>query len=258
MRLVFEPGQQRDFLCKARSVLGCGWEEMSALVGISPRSFRDWVGERTLGNEDGLHKISDISGVVLPTIIQKREEHWSAQLYARKGALTRLRLYGPPGTPEGRRKGGLISQSNRQLYPERYPNSTWVVKKLFVVPDFSEDLAELVGIILGDGGLTKAQLRITLNSVVDRNYSLYVKEVLEGVFGYKVSIHKHKNARAVTLIVTGVALVEYLTSVGLMVGNKVRQQVDVPGWIKKNGEFSRWCLRGLMDTDGAFLAIDIG
>ena len=38
---------------------------------------------------------------------------------------------------------------------------------------------------------------------------------------------------------------------GLEVGHKTRNQVSVPGWIKKSEEFSEKCLKGLIDTNGA-------
>ena len=49
---------------------------------------------------------------------------------------------------------------------------------------------------------------------------------------------------------SGVEIVKYLLKMGLRIGDKVRQQVDVPEWIKQSTEFSRWCVRGLMDMDG--------
>ena len=36
----------------------------------------------------------------------------------------------------------------------------------------------------------------------------------------------------------------------MQTGNKVTQQVDVPVWIKENIEYSKKCVRGLIDTDG--------
>jgi len=39
---------------------------------------------------------------------------------------------------------------------------------------------------------------------------------------------------------------------GLKPGNKVKNQVGIPGWIDKNIEYSKACLRGLIDTDGSF------
>ncbi|KKU26620.1 MAG: hypothetical protein UX37_C0001G0047 [Microgenomates group bacterium GW2011_GWA2_46_16] len=70
------------------------------------------------------------------------------------------------------------------------------------------------------------------------------------IFGYSPSILKRKECNAVNVVVTGVNFVSYLKSIGLYVGDKVRQQVDVPNWIKSDPELCRWCLRGLMDTDG--------
>ena len=43
---------------------------------------------------------------------------------------------------------------------------------------------------------------------------------------------------------------EFLCVLGLKTGNKVKQQVDVPLWIKNNRKYFKYCLRGLMDTDG--------
>ena len=37
---------------------------------------------------------------------------------------------------------------------------------------------------------------------------------------------------------------------GLKTGNKIKQQVDIPNWIKRNRRFSIACIRGLVDTDG--------
>jgi intein/homing endonuclease len=52
------------------------------------------------------------------------------------------------------------------------------------------------------------------------------------------------------IYLNGINLVNYLVKIGLRVGNKVKQQVDVPDWIKKSKEFRIACVRGLMDTDG--------
>lgn len=36
-------------------------------------------------------------------------------------------------------------------------------------------------------------------------------------------------------------------------GNKVRQQVDIPEWVKKKRPYAIACLRGLIDTDGCVI-----
>jgi intein/homing endonuclease len=35
-----------------------------------------------------------------------------------------------------------------------------------------------------------------------------------------------------------------------MIGNKIRNQVTIPKWIKENNEFLKRCIKGLIDTDG--------
>lgn len=37
---------------------------------------------------------------------------------------------------------------------------------------------------------------------------------------------------------------------GLGQGNKVRRNIQVPEWIKTNKTFSRYCIKGMIDTDG--------
>jgi hypothetical protein len=61
---------------------------------------------------------------------------------------------------------------------------------------------------------------------------------------------KRRSVNASVIIVTGVNFVEYLMELGLKIGNKVKQQVGVPEWIKSDRGFSRACVRGLFDTDG--------
>lgn len=250
-RLVFRKGQQREFLLRVKKSIGYTSDEIGSLLGITGRSFRDWLSEKTLGEEEGLKKLSRISGVELPKIVEKRDEFWSARKYARKGALARLAKYGPPGTPEGRSKGGRVSQQRRRENPEYYRKLGCSIPNTFKFPHKeSKELAEFIGIILGDGGLSNAQLYITLNSVADRQYIGYVRGLVFRLFRYNPTQHFRKAANAVDLIISGSSMVEYLTNMGLRVGNKVKLQVDVPAWVKRKRTFSRYCLRGLMDTDG--------
>lgn len=53
------------------------------------------------------------------------------------------------------------------------------------------------------------------------------------------------------IVVSRVELVRYLHSLGLPIGNKVKQQFDIPEWIKRNQRFAVACVRGLVDTDGS-------
>jgi hypothetical protein len=136
MRLVFEVGDQVRFFRKIKKVSGLSNNVLGSLVGVSGRSFGDWVNGK---------------------ILEEREEFWSGRINGRKAALERLRVYGPPGTPEGRSKGGLVSWQRRRENPDVYRKQGCIVGNEFNKPKKSEDLAEFIGIVLGDGCLTKSQ-----------------------------------------------------------------------------------------------------
>src|SRR3989344_3154088 len=87
----------------------------------------------------------------------------------RKGGLSRMRLYGNPGTKLGRSLGGQKSLQTHRLNGA----SPFVVRKI-LIPSFSSDLAEFIGIVLGDGGITSRQVVITLHKDDDRDYAEYV------------------------------------------------------------------------------------
>lgn len=62
------------------------------------------------------------------------------------------------------------------------------------------------------------------------------------MFGQMPSIYKRKDAKATVLVMGGTNLIAFLCHLGLKTGNKAHQQVDVPKWVKKNREYSKFCL----------------
>ena len=125
--------------------------------------------------------------------------------------------------------------------------------------EISEKMAEMFGIILGDGhvrykqikGKTQASFTITLNFVDSYEYVLYVKKMITDLFG-KCGERKRNGCKSGDLVVYGKNVVEFLIKNGIFPGNKVKNQVDVPSWIKENNAYRISCLRGLFDTDGSF------
>jgi hypothetical protein len=249
-RCVFNSGKQRRFMSKVQENLGLSWEKIGQLVKLSPHTLRDWKREKFLAKKEVLLQLSQLSNARLPTIIEERKEWWSAYQQASAGARARMKIYGPPGTPEGRRKGGLISQKKRRENPDFYRQLGCNVRNKFLQPKPSDKLAEFVGIMLGDGSITDNQIRVTLNNKNDVQYSKCVSNHIQELFGKKPSIlpRKQKNARNVLL--SGVNLVNYCLTIGLVKGNKIKAQVDIPEWIKKNKQYYLACIRGLFDTDG--------
>lgn len=126
-------------------------------------------------------------------------------------------------------------------------------RKEIVYPKKSAKLAEFMGIMLGDGGITRKQISVTLNSEDDKEYTQFVFDLIKELFKVEAGISKRKDAKALRLQVSRINLVDFLVKLGLKRGNKVKQKADVPRWIKEKKEFKIACLRGLIDTDGGIL-----
>lgn len=122
---------------------------------------------------------------------------------------------------------------------------------VFKYPEDTPDFSEMIGIILGDGCITKGQIHITLNSTADKFYIEYVSSLINKLFDYNPYIRPHHTSSNATIIIcSGVDLIRFLISKGMMVGSKTANQVNVPLWIRKSKILSGYCLRGLIDTDG--------
>lgn len=131
----------------------------------------------------------------------------------------------------------------------KYPKKSH--RKRVILPKRSALLAELFGIILGDGEiLNDWQFRITVNSIADLEYSRYISWLIKHLFQIETSIKKVSTRNALRIFCNSTTIVDFLLDNGLVRGNKITNQVDIPIWIKNNSEYSRNCVRGLVDTDG--------
>lgn len=242
----FRSGEQNNFIEVAlyKSKLSIG--ELAKLVSISPRNFRDWKREKLSMTSSSVKLISSKFHIKLEEEIQLLEERWQKYKSAKGkiGGNVFKKLYGNPATDEGRRKGG-----KRALEVLRQKGLIPPVKT-FKSPRKSKNLAEFIGIMLGDGGITDSQITVTLNREADRDYISYVKNLLNTLFGEYPKHLKRKGSLADSIYYNGINIVKNLEKLGLRRGNKVRQQVEVPKWIHNNKEYSKSCCRGLMDTDG--------
>lgn len=246
-RIKFLPGQQKIFLQSVQTKSHLHSDKLAKLAGIVPRSYRDWKREKmNITLRAGL-LFQKRFGILLPEDPEVMALRWKnfKKSLSRKGGIACYRKHGSPGTVEGRKKGGAKALSilrAKGIIPER--------KKYNLPSKFDEELAEFVGILLGDGGITIGQTVITLNSEADKDYVLYVNELENKLFNTIPKNLKRNDSKAIVIYLNGINLVDYLIKIGLKVGNKVKQQVDVPDWIKKSKEFRIACVRGLMDTDG--------
>ncbi len=124
-------------------------------------------------------------------------------------------------------------------------------RKTINIPKESKELAEILGVIFGDGGINNNwQLVISLNSNLDLKYSRYISNVLKKLFKIKVYARKRPNQNTLVLVCSSTSLVDFLVKKGAVRGNKVAQQIDIPEWINNNPEYEKSFVKGLVDTDG--------
>lgn len=222
MRIKLVQGKQKELIFLAKK--DKTWDQLSSQLKIpSPYLSNDLKNQRVLLSEKLYLDLCLLSGKNFNEfIIDKLEDNW------------------------GRSKGGKNS------------SGTYITE--VNLPQESIELAELYGIMLGDGSLTKIknykvgtyQLRVVGDSRNDKTYLLeYVKPLIEKLFSLKVATFVSKKKNALYLVVTSRKLVEFFESKGFKPGDKIRNLLDIPDWIKNNKEFLRRCLKGLYDTDGS-------
>lgn len=112
----------------------------------------------------------------------------------------------------------------------------------------SKELAEFIGIMLGDGHISHFQTIVTLGSK-EESYVHYVAKLINRIFKIKPKISIKKNGYR-DVYVGSVELTKWLRSQGLK-NNKVKSQVSVPSWIFSDRKLIESFVRGFFDTDGS-------
>ncbi len=124
-------------------------------------------------------------------------------------------------------------------------------RKSVSIPKKSTLLAEFMGIMLGDGGINNDwQANITLNASADAVYATKIVAMIQELFGIEPAVRKRKDRNTLVISISSTTVVDYLVSLGLVRGNKIKGKAQIPEWIKKNKTYYMACVRGLIDTDG--------
>lgn len=251
-RLLLEKNLQRKFLEEICNRNGFTWKKIADLCGVSKRTVQDWHKEKFKIKYETALMLHKKTSVAMPKTIAVLPEYWNTKDAAVKGALRRYEKYGNPGTSKGRRKGGLVSQEKFRLNPEYAKNIGAKIRKEIKCPSNSWLLAEFVGILLGDGGITKNQVVITFNRDTDKPYSIFIQDTIKKLFNMSSTISMRISDKGDDIVVSSRNLVEFLLRKGMRIGSKVRNNADIPGWISEKSVYRIACLRGLIDTDGSF------
>jgi len=128
-----------------------------------------------------------------------------------------------------------------------YSKDTTVPKLKLI---YSEELAELVGILIGDGEIMKdGTLRIAFDPKKDKNF-LYrrVFLLIHNLLGNDIKFESNKR-----IGIYNIAFVRYLKEdCNLIPGSKFVNNWEIPEWCFEKEEYLSAVLRGLFDTDGYF------
>ena len=248
-RIVF-PLQypQKDFLAKIKKTLGLSWSDLAVIVGVHPRTMRDWARGKYPMSYRSAIILSQKARILIPIGASKKK--WGDHLSeaGKKGGISRLKKYGRVSLDEKKRKERWRNWWESE---GKYKSNLVTSKRSIASPPQDKDLAEFMGIMIGDGGITNYFITVSLHSEDDLEYSRFVAELMDTLFSIKPKVYKSKTSKVLDLVIHRKNLVEFCMDMGLPKGDKIKQGIDIPKWIKRNKEFSIACLRGLVDTDGS-------
>jgi len=219
MRIKLEKGKQKKLILLAKS--NGTWKDLAQFTGIKESYLlRDLKYEKILLTEEKYKVLCEKAKINFDEFILDRlNENW------------------------GRSIGGIKSLGS-------------TIKVVYKRNDLL--LSEFIGAILGDGNINfykngkkvgTYQVKIAGDLEKDKDYHLnYLKPLIESIFNLEARALISKHERF--LVISSKELITFLISKGLKSGDKIKNQITIPSWIKRNKKYLMSCLRGLMDTDG--------
>lgn len=249
-RVIFSLGQQNMFLENIKESLKLPYVTIAQSLRISNRTLTDWRREKFSISLRAAGILCRKAGIKLPRCVEIRNPFWYTSRAGKLGALTRMKIYGNPGTPEGRSKGGKISYAKRvALIKAGVVVEKWTTRKEILKPIPSVLLAEFIGALLGDGMINHYQVQFTAHKE-EFLYHEFLEKITKELFGLPGTHAAHGKDNAITFTISSRALVEYLNTLGIS-SNSTERKINLPGWIFVNKARRLGFLRGIFDTEGS-------
>lgn len=239
---------QGKFLSMVKQKRQITLKKFAEELGISVRTLTDWMnGSYRMVYSVAIY-LSKSSNINLPRGIKKIRWKDHVSMAGKIGASINLNKNGSIG---GSKEFRIKRWREWWESKGRFKKQSILISRAVKFPRHSVNLAEFVGIMLGDGGITKYCINITLHRN-EKKYAVFVSDLINRLFGVYPKIYLLKSSRALNITVYRKKIVEFLEKKGLVYGNKVKSQVTIPLWINKRKKFKIACIRGLVDTDGCF------
>lgn len=221
MRVRLKPNYQNKLILKAKTNNNLTWKELSSRLNLCEGYLKNELrNEKTTLSEKIYFQLTKLAKVNFDKQIIKKLDD-----------------------NWGRLKGSLTFEKPKLLINKP-----------------SKKLAELIGIILGDGNIWTKKgfhyIRICGDCEKDKEYlSNYAKPLFENLFKTKMQIYCQKDKNVMYISKGSRDVVFTLNKFGLKSGNKKQNNQGIPKWIFKDKEYLKACIRGLIDTDGCLCPI---
>ena len=214
-RLKFKRGLQRELLGRIKERSELSWSKLAGLLNISEYTLKwDLYTEKNTFPERLLKKI--------------------------------LNLY-PVDVFENVKRNSVLAVLDKNWGQKKAGEKNL---KQIKIPKESEDFAEFLGVMLGDGHLNMGGIRITGNALEKLHYD-YIKKLIKDLFGLDSRVYiSYNSENTIVLNIYSIELANLLSSHGLAFGNKIKNKSSFPGWVFGDKKFMARILRGLFDTDG--------
>lgn len=132
-------------------------------------------------------------------------------------------------------------------------NVRWKMKEIFPPKEMTLELAELLGVVTGDGTCGVASAENTISVCIDKKLDLYQQRVFnlfKKVFANSENIKLNEKETVNTIDFNSKAAVDYFNEIGFKKGSTFEnKRIPFIIWQSSN-EFKAAYLRGLFDTDG--------
>ena len=150
---------------------------------------------------------------------------------------------------------GWINKSRKPLSISSINNPLSIINKINNIEKSSAELAYIVGLINGDGHL---QIKKDKSAAVSF-FSKHIEEIKNidklfiKLFSIRGHIYKDNNGYnyGYKLCFTSIYLAEYLLSIGIVEGKKIKQEYSIPNWIMKGDKKIKAAfLKGIFSAEG--------
>lgn len=222
MRIRLKEGKQKELIISAKEKGNLTWKQLSIKLGLGELYLAGEVKlEQRLITEEVYKKLCELAQRNFDNfILGKLEDDW------------------------GRSKGGK--------------NSTRRIKKIDLKK--SKELAEFMGIVLGDGNLWIKEggyyyIRISGEYPAEKEYIEHISKLFEKLFKEKIQLRVNKGLNEFNLVKGSKNIMFTLIDLGLKSGDKKANNQGIPEWIFQDRSLLTSCIRGLIDTDGSVVYI---